>query len=250
MAKDSFGKHENLGGMEFVVEGKHHVMPFTLSVEGPDDTPYCLIPKGARLPKKYSQVFTNNESFQMSFYFHLVIGERALASANTSLCVIRFDQGSFHSAGRARYRLDVEMTREGRLCVNAYNLDIKAAGRVLYDSNIVSAQTVAALQEDAERHRDHDAMIENRFNFMRSVRSEVNDLHDEKWPMAKRKMTFSEKSAYRKCRKRIYKLIEPGPEMISENDLDELLQIFDGELKELRELMERRADEAARRFDG
>lgn len=225
-------------------------MPFTLSVEGPDDASYCLIPKDARLPKKYSQVFTNNESFQMSFYFHLVMGERVLASANSSLCVIRFDQGSFHSAGRARYRLDVEMTREGRLCVSAHNLDAKAVCRILYDSNIVNEQAVAAIQEDAERHKDYDLMIEDRFNFMRSVRSEVNGLHDEKWPMAKRRMTFSEKNAYRKCRKRVYKLIEPGPELISEENLEELLQISDGELKKLEELMERRADEAARRLNG
>lgn len=60
----------------------------------------------------------------------------------------------------------------------------------MYDSSIVNEQAVAAIQEDAERHEDYDLMIEDRFNFMRSVRSEVNGLHDEKWPMAKRRMTF------------------------------------------------------------
>ncbi len=234
------GAYETTGAVEFTVEGKHNAMPFTLSIEGPDDTLFTVIPKGAKLPQKFSQVYTNAGSFEMATFLHLVMGERNFASANKRLCVARFDQGSFRSSGKARYQLDVEVTQKCKLLVRASNLDSKAPSKIYYDASIISVDDIEAMKNEAKAAAEHDKEMQERFNFMAEVRSAVNNLSSELYPTAKKKMTFAEKNAFKKCRNRVYKLIQPGPGGISEEGLQELKDIQEVQLPKQLALLEER----------
>lgn len=245
MAK-RFGASEAAGYMDFTLEGNHRSMPFTVGIEGPDDTVIPLIKVGEHLPKSCSQVFTTDGSFQMSAYLHLVMGERKFASCNEDLCVVRFDEGSFRMAGKAKYKLSVEVTGAGVIKVSAVNLD-KPKGstcRISYDNAVITGKMVAKIQETAAAHAERDGQVMERFEYMAAVRSRINTMADEYWPLAKRKMSWGEKSSFKKCRKRIYELIEPGPDKITDEQIDELRHIDQAELPNWEVTLKDRAEQA------
>ena len=243
--------HETVGFAEFTIERNPRKMPCTLSIEGPDDTVFTLIPAGTRLPASFSQVFTSAGSFEMSTYLHLVLGERVLASANHDLCVIRFDEGGFRMAGKAQFQLDVEVSGNGRMRVGARNLEKANGGKpkVLFDSQVVTKQVLAEISRVAQDAQEKDALIKERFDFMSSVRDKVNEMSGDLWAVSKRKLTWTEKREFKACRKRVYALIEPGPEGVSEEQLIELREIMDVALPQWEELMTQRAKQVMAQYE-
>lgn len=238
------GTHETAGTMEFRIEGQHRTLPFTIGIEGPDDTVLPLIAEGARLPQSYSQVFTTCNSFQMSACLHLVLGDRKLASDNEDLCVVKFDQGSFRMAGKARYKLMIKVSGNGILKVSACNLDANNGGsfKIHYSNPVITTSMIAQMKKAAEEGAARDALVEGRFNYMSEVRSYVNTLAEEYWPAAKRKMSFSEKNEFRSCRKQVYRLIEPGPRDITDESFEELKRINDVWLPRLEALLKEKSE--------
>ncbi len=235
--------------VDFTFPANTRKMPFTLGIEGPDDTVIELIPKDAHLPQKKAQVFTADGSFQMSAYFNLVMGERRFASNNVRLCVVRFDQGAFRMAGKSRYELRIEVTGAGHIKVDASNLDSPKGPKpkVCFDNAKLDAALLAQVAKTAD-FADQDSQVVERFDFMAKTRAHVNDLAENYWPASKHKMSWGEKSGFKKCRRRIYALIASGPGNISDEEFAELAHIAQVELPKWEELLKERFEQVQQRY--
>lgn len=242
--------HEAIGKMEFSIDGTHGKMPFTIAIEGPDGTAIPLIKKRSRLPVAKNQVFTTMGSFQMSTYLHLVIGERDFVKDNKTLCIIRHDQGSFRMAGKARYRLEIQVTVDGRIVVTSENLEKSDGGKsacILYSQAVISPDEIMAIQEASDKYGAEDLIVRERFEFMSRVRDEMDVLDSDFWRLAKKKMTWGERSEYRKLRKKIRELIGKGPSDVGDNFV--LLQrLSEEDIPRMRNLLISRSESAKKVF--
>lgn len=221
------------GSASFRLEGCHRVLPFTISIEGPDGISIPLIRKGARLPARHSQVFTTFSSFQMSAFLHIVIGERDFANDNETLCVIRYDEGSFRMAGKARYELSVRVSGDGRILVRTENLDRARGSKgacISFENEVISLAQIARVQRSAESHASQDAVISKRFELMKSLRERIEEMDSELWPAAKRKMSWAERKSYRALRKHVWNLLELGPSEVDDAQFEEMRRVYEVDL--------------------
>lgn len=224
---------------------KNGRMPVAICIEGPDGRALPLIEEGARVPKTYRNVFTPTGSYQMSAYLHLVLGNRPWVADCRDLCTVRHDEGSFQMAGRARYQLTVKVTSGGRVTVSTANLDAKGrTGEISLPAGEVAASEVAALVADARAHAEDDARSRERYEMMSGLVEKLGAIHDEQWPMAKRKMTFGEKRGYKQCRKKMLDLLKQGPTNIDDAQMGTLADL-DVEMDSWQAVIAQRADQVA-----
>lgn len=243
MAQGKKVKGEAIIRMGGVTGGK---MPVSLCIEGPDGIAMPLIEHGAQLPKTYSNVFTPTGSYQMSAYLHLVLGNRPWVADCKDLCTVRHNEGSFQMAGRARYRLTVKVTSGGRVSVSSENLSLKIekSGEINVPTEEIPASEVEALIVDARNNADDDALSRERYEKMSAMVKKLGAIHDEQWPLAKRKMGFNERRGYKQCRKKMLNLLKQGPSKIGQSQMLTLIAL-DGELDAWREKLTLRADQVS-----
>ena len=226
----------------FQLEGAKGTLPVTIGIEGEDGMMMPLIKRGTRLPAVFNRVFTTTGSFQMSAYLHIVLGERPLVKDDLTLCIVRHDEGAFRSAGKSRYSLAIRVDGKGRVEVSSKNLDKKGAQqfRVSYEADIVSAETLRKLTADALAFREVDDTYQGKYDKLDSVRKQVNRLHNEVWPFAKKKMSLVEKHGYRQCRKNLQEIVRQGPSALDDGNEENLRALLE-ELDRWKSILDERA---------
>lgn len=242
----SINQHEStaIGSATFAIEGfKGREMPVTIGIKATDDLMMPLIKRGTRLPASFSQVFTTSESFQMSFYAEVLLGERPFASDNMRLCDLRNDEGSFRSAGKPRYELTVTVNGTGQIGVRIRNLELsgKQNSRISYSSSSISSDAIREIEQDALLNKEPDTIQMNRYNSLAQAREDWLFAHEEYWPIAKRKMSLLEKKHYKQCRSHIREIISDGPVCFDDEKAIRLNTLLD-ELKSWTDLMAERSE--------
>ena len=198
------------GELEFKVEGMGSELPFTMAIEGANGEAMPLMKRGRHLPTSYSQVFTTIESFRMSAFLHLVIGDRFLASDDVTLCTIRYDKGAFQMAGKARYELGIKVTGDGRIKVVSRNLDQVVGDKgpcMFFEKDVITSDVVSSLLEDARLGREIDGMRAECAALLRNVEEDLSSIDVDLWPMARNVMSWRERREYRAFRTQAQKLL-------------------------------------------
>lgn len=83
-----------------------------------------------------------------------------------------------------------------------------------------------------------------RYETMAEIVEKLGAIHDEQWPLAKRKMSFNERRGYKQCRKKMLNLLKQGPSEIGQSQMSTLIAL-DRELDAWREKLTARADQVA-----
>ena len=137
----------------------------------------------------------------------------------------------------------------GLIKLDAANLDAPKGPKpkVCFDEAKLDAAAVARILKTAEL-AEQDVQASERFDFMVATRATVNDLAENFWPAAKHKMSWGEKSAFKKCRRRIYALIASGPGNITDADFAELSKIAQEELPKWEQLLKERFEQVQQRY--
>ena len=220
-------------------------MPVAIGVEGADGIMIPLIERGADLPASYSRIFTTSESFQISFYFQLYLGERPFAADNTQLCILRHDEGSFTSAGKPQYKLNIKISKNGLIIIRSQNLNRNGKGQPQITFQKISFQSseIDEINDAAARNKKSDIVLLDKYKKLCFARDRCNYIQHECWPAAKQKMSLLEKHNYKKCRHQIENTINLGPRTFNASNAQNLKRLL-SELSEWSSLMNDRSNKA------
>lgn len=199
-------------------------LPVGIGIEIPGGRTYSIIEPGTRLPLKRTETFSNTESGQMAAEFVVLLGNRPLAQDNLELCRIRVRNVRYGGAGTARINITFELNRNGKLTISTRNLDRKEKRDVALTGVTVEHVTneqIAGLLAAAEEHKEHDAMLHQAISDMLDGYQLLSDVYEE-YAFAKKSMSFSERHAYRKARKRLRNALNVLPPETTEDTLAEL----------------------------
>ena len=179
------------------------VLPLALNIELPGGYVSEAVPSGVRTPFNTVKMFSTAGSFQLAAEFNIVMGNRPLARDNIALCRIRVRNIKWSGAGVPQIELRFEIDEAGCMTISADNLDRSNAEIVVFMARTeVSSAEVRQALADANDHETEDKATRNLIQNMLDCYALVGTTNDY-YSAAKRKMSHSEKSAYKQARKRL-----------------------------------------------
>lgn len=228
---------ERANRCEMQLELSKPKLPLGLSVELPGGRSMSVVQGGIRLPYRHTEVFSTADSYTTSAQFHIALGERPLMRDNLTLCWMRIRNVRWGSAGIPKLELMFEVSGTGRLVISTNNADRKRDDvEVRIERTRVTASEIEAFirRAEAERAQDeeHARTIEEMLDAYRLL-DDVRDIHS----IAKRKMTFGQKRAYKAACTRMSKALAVLPPDATDESMARLREAVEAMLAERQELL-------------
>lgn len=199
------------------------VTPLSLSIETVGGVATRLIERNAKLPVRYSQIFTTAAPFQTSVEIHVLQGERPMAKDNKTIGKFRLTGIKRAPQGVPQIEVAFDIDANGILKVSARDLDTGRAQEITItaSSNLSSSEIDEAIR-DARQYASQDglrrAAMEERARAEQLI-AQVDQALRERGKEIDRKaqkQLKNEMAAVAKCASRV------KPEKLSEEALGEL----------------------------
>lgn len=210
-------------------------LPASLGIEVPGGRVERVLERGIRLPHRHTALYSTADPYQMAAEFHIVMGERVLARDNLDVARVRVRNVKWSGAGVPQIEIAFDVDKQGVLTIAAANKDKKSTEMLAHVAlPTVSGAMVRQAQADAEAHRDEDAVHERNIETMLSGYYLMDQAY-ERFALAKRRMNFAQKHAYKAARKRLSRTLnvmppEATPATMAELEaaLDNFRAVYDG----------------------
>lgn len=203
------------------------VMPLSLSIEVPGGRTERVIERGVRLPFHHTALYSTADAYQMAAEFHIVLGERPLARDNVDACRVRVRNVKWSGAGVPKIEIAFDIDKTGLITIGAANKDKKSTELLAaVEQPHISADVLAAAAADAVAHADEDARHREDIDTMLAGYYLLDQAY-ERYSIAKRRMGFGRKRAYKSVRGRLQKALEVMPPEATEATMVELRTALD-----------------------
>lgn len=203
------------------------VMPVSLNIEVPGGRTERVIAQGVRLPFHHTALYSTADAYQMAAEFHIVLGERPLARDNVDACRVRVRNLKWSGAGVPKIEVDFDIDKDGRITIAAANKDKKNTELLAHiEQPHISAQALAQAVADAEEHEQEDDQHRANIDTM-LVGYSLLDQAFERFSLAKRRMDFGRKRAYKAARKRLQTALQVMPPEATAATMAELESALD-----------------------
>lgn len=197
-------------------------LPASLGIEVPGGRVERVLEQGIRLPHRHTALYSTADSYQMAAEFHIVMGERVLARDNLDVARVRVRNVKWGGAGQPKIEIVFDISEDGCLTITTANKDKKDTEMLAFVAlPTVSAAMVQQAQADAEAHGDEDAAHERNIETMLSGYQLMDEAY-ERFALAKRRMNFVQKHAYKAARKRLARALNVMPPEATDATMAEL----------------------------
>ena len=203
------------------------IMPVSLNIEVPGGRSERVIEKGVRLPFHHTALYSTADAYQMAAEFHIVLGERPLARDNIDACRVRVRNLKWSGAGVPKIELAFDIDKTGLITIEAANKDKKSTELLAHiEQPCISADALAATLADAEACAEEDAHHRENIDLMLSGYYLLDEAF-ERFSLAKRRMDFGRKRAYKAARKRLQTALQIMPPEATDATMAELSGALD-----------------------
>lgn len=212
MAKRKY-KLNTVGTVTFQIENVKGHLPFTLGVKSTDGMMYPLVKDHTKLPVRYREVFTTAASYDLDTTFDLYMGERPFVADDIPVCSLTLSEGSFRMAGKPQYELNINIAPGGKMEIFVINKSVKnrCNAKIGYDSDVITAEQIAQVQADAKGKAEQDAHDRAAYEKMLAIDKRWNEIHEELWPVARRRIGVKNWRGYKKCHAELGAMLREGP---------------------------------------
>lgn len=203
------------------------VMPLSLNIEVPGGRTERVIERGVRLPFHHTALYSTADAYQMAAEFHIVLGERPLARDNVDACRVRVRNVKWSGAGVPKIEIAFDIDKTGLITIGAANKDKKNTELLAaIEQPHISAEALAAAAADAEAHAEEDARHRANIETMLAGYYLLDEAY-ERFSLAKRRMDFPRKRAYKNSRSRLQKALRVMPPEATDSSMAELESALD-----------------------
>lgn len=202
-------------------------LPLSVGIELPGGRVQRVLERGIRLPHRHTELYSTADAHQMAAEFHIVMGERTLARDNLDVARVRVRNLKWSGAGVPKIEIAFDIDKAGLLTIGAVNKDRKNTELLAHIAlPAISASMIDNVQADALAHRKEDEGHERNIEMMLSGYLLLDQAY-ERYAIAKRRMNFLQKRAYKQVRKRLEKSLNVMPPEATETTMAELEAAFD-----------------------
>lgn len=214
------------------------VMPVSLNIEVPGGRTERVIEKGIRLPFHHTALYSTVDAYQMAAEFHIVLGERPLVRDNLDACRVRVRNLKWSGAGVPKIEIAFDIDETGLITIEAADKDKKSTELLAHiEQPRISARALTAAQAEAEACAEEDAQHRANIDLMLSGYYLLDQAY-ERFSIAKRRLNFSRKRAYKSARNRLQKALEVMPPEATNDSiaaLEDALEAFQAQYDGLEE---------------
>lgn len=202
-------------------------LPLSIGIEVPGGRVEWVLERGIQLPHRHTALYSTADSYQMAAEFHIVMGERVLARDNLDVARVRVRNVKWSGAGQPKIEIVFDIARDGCLTITTANKDKKNTEMLAsVTCGDITEEAIAAALADAEEHRDEDADHERNIETMLSGYYLMDEAY-ERFALAKRRMSFAQKRAYKAARKRLARALNVMPPEANASTMAELEAALD-----------------------
>ncbi len=253
----NYGVNTELGGSkkrqkgrvaQVKLEAPKGKLPASVCIEIAGGSTMVLIPKGSKLPQKYSQVFSTVEPFQQEVNIRLVYGDRPMSKDCIGLVRMRVSNIAWKKAGEPKISMDVHIDKHGELTLMTENLERKSSdGNYSYilEAAQVPASYVRSVQADDDQHVETDqanAALIAEYDSIRRYHHQLFEMYQD----AKNEMTFMERHRYRHVKNIMIDALSTPESRATEKDLEAVRAALE-KLKEQEPLLRERQERALKK---
>lgn len=204
------------------LELTERTLPLSLSIEVPGGRAQRVLERGIRLPHRQVELYSTTDPYQLSAEFHIVLGERPLARDNLDAARVRVRNVKWSGAGVPKLEIAFDVDKNGLITITAANRDRNSTEMLAHvsRSSLTTAEIEAALA-DAKAHQEEDARHEENISTMLSGYYLLDQAY-ERFALAKKRMGFTRKRAYKSTRKRLQNALNVMPPEATEASMAEL----------------------------
>lgn len=198
------------------------LLPLSVGIEVPGGRVQRVLERGIQLPHQQTELYSTADPYQMAAEFHIVMGERPLAQDCIDLCRIRVRNIKWSAAGEPKLEVAFHIDEEGNFRIAAANKDKKNTELLASIAHPhVEQSLITAALISAEEHKAEDVAHEANIETMLSGYYLMDQAY-ERYALAKRRMDFTRKRAYKASRKRLEKALNVMPPEATEDTMAEL----------------------------
>lgn len=211
--------------VQLEITGK--TLPISVSIEVPGGRTQRVLEAGIRLPHRHTELYSTADAHQMAAEFHIVMGERTLARDNLDVARLRVRNLKWSGAGVPKIEIAFDIDKAGLLAIEIVNKDRKSTELLAYVAMpAISAKAIGDAQADALAHREEDEEHERNIEMMLSGYLLLDQAY-ERYAIAKRRMGFSRKRAYKQTRRELEKSLNVMPPEATKATMAELEAALD-----------------------
>lgn len=208
--------------VSLVIDPDRGMTPLPICIEIPGGQAHAVIPAGVRLPHETTQLFSTVDAHQLAAEFHLVAGSRPLVRDNIDIGRIRIRDVKWSGAGQPKLEIGFDFAKDGTLTIFAKNLDRKNTEMLAHlETDHIDARQIEAARKAAKTAEDHDRWVEACVDEMLESYALLDNAY-ERYAVAKKKMSMTQKRQYKAARKELQKALEVMPPEATEKSMGRL----------------------------